>query len=386
MTALNFDIIERLRGCPEVLEMLNEATGDTLRAQKTLRARYPADLVRAACLLSDLRRRAAGKFSRADRMWFDAQGLEQSTCEVVARHKAQRFAGHVWDLCSGIGGDALALSEHAEVSAVDTDPFRTRCVAWNAEVYGVVERVKTITGDIMEQCCQGGLIHVDPDRRAGTGVRARRIDGYSPGPEILRALMARALGGAIKVSPASDFGRTFGECEIELVSVEGECKEATVWFGTLATGSCRRATVLPAGVSLAGDETARMTERRELGSYLYDPDPAVVRAGLVDALAEKFGLYRLDAVEEYLTSDARVSSPFVRRYVVKETTSPDEKKLRRRLRELNIGPLEIKSRRLPINHETSRQRLRPGGDDPATVVFAYIAGRSRAILCHRDAP
>ena len=129
---------------------------------------------------------------------------------------------------------------------------------------------------------------------------------------------------------------------------------------------------------------APMTECRELGNYLYDPDPAVVRAGLVDVLADTVGLHRLDAVEEYLTSDARVSSPFVRRYVVEETGPADEKKLRRRLRELDIGPLEIKSRRLPINHETLRRRLRPRGNNPATLVFARIAGRSRAILCHPD--
>ena len=46
--------------------------------------------------------------------------------------------------------------------------------------------------------------------------------------------------GAIKVGPASDFGKHFAgpEFEVELISLRGECKEATVWFGELV--SCRR--------------------------------------------------------------------------------------------------------------------------------------------------
>ncbi len=57
----------------------------------------------------------------------------------------------------------------------------------------------------------------------------------------------------IKLSPASDFAAHFRgpEHEVELISVSGECKEATVWFGAAVT--CRRrATRLPGERHLDG--------------------------------------------------------------------------------------------------------------------------------------
>ena len=77
-------------------------------------------------------------------------------------------------------------------------------------------------------------------------------------------------------------------------------------------------------------------------------------------------------------------SPFVRRYFVDESSSADEKRLRRWLRGLNIGRLEIKSRHLPIDHESLRRRLRLRGENEATLVFTRVAGRAIAILCRPD--
>ena len=81
--------------------------------------------------------------------------------------------------------------------------------------------------------------------------RARRLGGLLPRASISGSRSSRRVaGGAIKLSPASDFAQHFAgpNVEIELISLRGECKEATVWFGELA--SCRRrATRLPEDVT-----------------------------------------------------------------------------------------------------------------------------------------
>src|SRR5690606_29083393 len=112
---------------------------DELALQKALRQAYPDDLVRAALRQHELRQRAAGKFTRAEQMWFDRVGLEQSTSEAVARHKAARFSGEVDDLCCGIGADTLALAAHTQVRSIDRRESLTLMSEWNAEVYGVRE-------------------------------------------------------------------------------------------------------------------------------------------------------------------------------------------------------------------------------------------------------
>ena len=103
------DLLRRLHATPEIFTRIGDWEGTEFALQDRLRAEFADDLVREAISLTELRRRAKAKFSQAARMWFDRVGLEQSTCEAVARHKAQRFQGTVWDYCCGIGGDAVML-------------------------------------------------------------------------------------------------------------------------------------------------------------------------------------------------------------------------------------------------------------------------------------
>src|SRR5690606_29972788 len=133
--------------------------------------------------------------------------------------------------------------------------------AWNAEVYGVANKVTTRVADVEQQPGTSPLVHIDPDRRAGAK-RSVRIEDYRPSQAFLETLIESRSGGAIKLSPASNFGGKFPECEIELISLNGECKEATVWFGRLAHDEPRRATVLPSGDTLAADP---LSERAPIG-------------------------------------------------------------------------------------------------------------------------
>jgi hypothetical protein len=233
-----------LRQTPELFKQISELDGPELAIQSILRKQFPEDLVRAAMTLHQLRRRASVKFGRANEMWFDRQGLEQSTAEAVALHKAKRFDRPVWDLCSGIGSDALALASKVQVTAVDLNPAACVRSKWNAEVHNVAERVETKCLDVLQLSAFDDLVHIDPDRRPGVSGRVWRLEDCVPGLDYLHNLIANCRGGAIKVSPASNFGGKFPAAEVELISLNGECKEATIWFGELAGQSVYRATVL----------------------------------------------------------------------------------------------------------------------------------------------
>jgi hypothetical protein len=348
-----------------------------------------SDRVSAALRLSSARRRGRAKFSRADRMWLDPIGLEQATAEEVARHKARRFSGAVVvDLCAGIGGDAVAMARESRVLAVDADPGMCRRVGWNAEVYEVADRVAPVRARAETfGIPPGALVHVDPDRRGGPKSRARLLLDYVPGLDSLKALPARVAAGAIKLGPASDFEAHFGSTgfEVELISLRGECKEATVWFRGLAT--CRRrATRLPEGVTWTerdGSPTARPGVVPP-SSWLYDPDPALVRSGLVSSFAAAHGLERCGEGVDFLTGSDRVASPFLAAFEVEEVVPFDLKTLRGVVAARGIGPLEIKVRGLDARPEDLRSRLRPPGPNPATLLLIGGAGPARAVIARRD--
>ena len=378
-------LLRELRHVPEIFALIGEWTGGELGLQSRLRRQYSDELVRAAVSLHELRKRAAVKFTRAAAMWFDRRGMEQSTSELVARHKAARFEDSVWDLCCGIGGDALALAERCDVIAVDSNPAACLRTQWNAEGYGAGARLQTRCTDVLQLGSLDGLIHVDPDRRVGSEGKASRLEDYVPGvPELLH-LMLRCRGGAIKVGPASNFGGKFPNVEIELISLAGECKEATVWFGELAGMQPFRATVLPSGETIAGHPLDAVALQSPLGRYVYDPDPAVVRAGLIDLVAQRLGLNRLDGAEEYLTGDSLMPSAFVHAFEVLAELPNNEQTLRAWLRSSDFGQVEIKCRHIPIKVESLRKRLPLPGNQPGVVIFARIDGKSRIICARRCA-
>jgi len=277
----------------------------------------------------------------------------------------------------------LALAVQCEVTAVDLNPAACLRAEWNADVYGVAPRIKTLCADVGCVPDLAGLVHVDPDRRAGSGGRVSRVEDYEPGLPFLKELMTRCRGGAIKVGPASNFGGKFDGVEIELISLAGECKEATIWFGDLAGQAPFRATALPSGETIAGHPLDASTPLAPLDRYLYDLDPAVVRAGMVDLVAERFGLSRLDGAEEFLTSDTLVASAFVEPFEVLADLPNNERDLRAWLRTSDFGQLEIKCRHIPIQAESLRRRLPLPGDQPGVLIFARCDGKARAILARR---
>ena len=381
---IEWQTLRELRATPAIFARLRECSGSELQVQARLRKEFPESLVRGAISLQELRQKALAKFALGDQLWLDRVGLEQCTSELVAMHKSARFAGLVWDYCSGIGSDAAALSRRGcEVVTVDADPACSLRTQWNAEILSPERAPLCVCARVEDLTDRSGLVHIDPDRRVTQATRAVRIEDYVPGLQLLQSWTREFAGGAIKLSPAANFGGKFTDAEIELVSVHGECKEATVWFGRLAGEKPWRATALPAGETLAGEPLEAVADIRPLGRYLFDPDPAIVRAGLVDLLAERLGLARLDAAEEYLTGSSLIHSAFVRAFEVEAELSNNPKDLRAYYRTSTCGQLEIKCRHIPVDIDRLRKQLVLPGTEAGVLIFARISGKARAVIARR---
>ncbi len=143
-------LLQQLRATPDLLAAVATCSPTERVRQKSLRGRFPDELVRAAVGLQEARERAVGRLPHAEQLWLTRTGLEQATAWDVARHKAARFAGcgDVVDLCCGIGSDAAALSHHGQVMAVDRCPAMVMRAAWNTEVLGKPERFTAQCGNV----------------------------------------------------------------------------------------------------------------------------------------------------------------------------------------------------------------------------------------------
>ncbi|MDN5860501.1 MAG: trimethylguanosine synthase, partial [Pseudonocardia sp.] len=357
-----------------------ELTGPAgLRLGAQLRTRYPTELVVDAFGQAELRARAQAKFERASQMWFTRAGLEQASAQDVADHRRARFAGAgvVTDLCCGIGGDLLALARDHDVRAVDRDPDHLWMARRNAAVHGVADRVTTVEADVRDVDLAGtDAVFVDPARR--TGGHRRRVGDSEPPLGWCTALAGRVAAVGVKAAPGIDHDAAPPGWEIEFVSVGRELKEAALWSPALA-GARTRATVLPAGAELLPDAGSDPVAVRDPGAYLLDPDPAVTRAGLVAELARATGTWQLDEKIAFLSGDLAVATPFARTLRVLDSGPWIQKQLPRRLRELDVGAVDIRRRGLAGDVEAIHRSLRLTGSRRVTLVMTRFRGRPWAL-------
>ena len=369
-----------------------------------LRKKYPAlapENVGAALELHLLRQRAtvSAKFSRADQMFFTKSGLEQASGESIASYRAGRFAqnlpphAHIADLGCGIGGDSLALaSQKLRVTAVDLDADRLVLAQANAVVYGVPDQIEFQQLDINDFQPSGyDALFFDPARRTDEGKRLFGVEAYRPPLSIIRRWLPHVPNIAVKISPGVDYNDLKDyACEVEIISLDGDVKEAVLWFGALQSRHAtdvlvtRRATLLPAKLSLTDTpaEVAPVAVDAPQ-NFLYEPDGAVIRAGLVQGLARQMGqsVTKIDPDIAFLTSPEPIATPFARRFTIQETLPFNLKKLNRRLQELGVGHVIIKKRGSPLDPQQLEHALKLKGDLHLTLVLTHVLGKPYVLLC-----
>jgi len=359
-----------------------DAGDDSLQTPTRLRRTAEPAHVAAAITQARLRVRSRDKFGElADRMYFTPDGYEQATRLRVAEHRAARLVAAgtetVIDLGCGIGGDLIASSRAGLVCAgVDLDPLRVYVARANLEALGLEGAVSVADATSIDTT-PFQVAFADPARRTARG-RTFDVDDWTPPWPFVLGLLGR--DACVKVAPGIPHDLVPVGVEAEWVSDHGEVKEAALWSGRLAT-TARRATVIgEGGLATLTDEDDPGAPVRAVGAYLYEPDGAVIRAGLVTAVAAGVDGGLVDEHIAYVTSDQSFRTPFARGYRVVEELPYREKPLRAALRERGIGRLTIKKRGVDVVPEELRKRLALRGDQEATIVLTRVAGDGTALL------
>ncbi|MCC7263107.1 MAG: methyltransferase domain-containing protein [Candidatus Latescibacteria bacterium] len=363
-------------------ELLTEAAdlaGDELRASQVLRARFPADICRAALALVQLRQAAREKFSLADQMYFDREGLEMASREEISTYRATRFqpGQTVADLGCGIGGDLLGLAARCRVQAIDLDRVRLEMARLNLQAAGLGAAL--IQADLCRFPVRADAIFLDPARRH-EGRRVRSGEDYSPPLSFVQELRRFTPAVAVKVAPGIDESELPGGCEVEFISAGQQCREAVLYFGPLASAE-RRATVLPGPHTLVGAPGTAVPVAPP-GSFVYDPDPALVRSHLLDELARRLDAWKLDPQIAYLSSAHLVTSAFARAYRILSSMPFNLKRLRRFLAQEGMYAAEIKKRRFPIEPQELRHLLDlPTQGQGVTLILTRLADQPFVFIC-----
>ncbi len=371
-----------------------------VQAISRLRQRWDADYVTAALSLGQARTKAQLKWpDHAATLMADSVGVEQATSERVGMYKAARFAKlgrPVVDLCCGIGGDAMALGKQV-VLAVDRDPVRAWMTQRNVGCPAVATDLKNLllenfpvgskgTEDKLpggfenplDKLPGGVVFHIDPARRNSHG-RTHHYADYQPGPLEIEALLEKWPTGAIKLGPGVD-REELPPGELEWISDSGRLVQAVLWTGELA-GPSRRATCLPAGLSLAGEPDT--PPGGPIQRYVMTFDASVERAELIGRLCQELDVRCLHPRIGLLSSETLVTSPWVTCFEVLDVGPWRLKRVRDCLKAHDGGLVEIKTRDRVVDPDQLQKKLRGKGSARLTVFILRWGDKVRAIVAQR---
>lgn len=372
-----------------------DAKADVVKLVSSLRAQgHDAGLVAAVLTQAKLRRRAGVKFGPfAERMIFTEAGLEQASRLSVAALHANRFrlAGvdTVADLGCGIGAESMALASlDVNVKAFEIDEVTAAVATYNLSPFenAFVEQADVTSLDLSKF---DGLFFDPARRELGGPAReraARKFDpaAFSPTFDFVMEAAAKKPTG-VKFGPGHPHEGIPANAEAQWVSVDGDLVELGLWFGAVARPDVKRAALLINGNTrheIVSHSAERMDAQiGELSEYVYEPDNSVVRSHLIGQLAEQIQAHLFAPEIAYLTSDEKISSPWLKGYEVLDNLVFDRKKLKAYLRERGIGVLEIKKRGSDIVPEQLRKELALKGEGAATLIVTRVGDAHRALVC-----
>jgi SAM-dependent methyltransferase len=359
---------------------------DSLAAATALRSAFPPELAAAALTQAGLRRSARGKLGRrADDLLLTRTGLEQASRAAVAAHHAARFVAagvhRVADLGCGVGTDALALLDAGlEVVAVEADPETASIAQAN-----LGDRAEVLVGDAVElapSLLQAGVgAYADPARRTDRG-RSWRTEDLSPPWSFVELLLAGDRVAGVKLGPGLAHRLIPAGVEAEWVSEHGDTVEVGLWSGRGASVDGRAALLLPDS-RLVVDPGAPALAAGPVGSVVYEPDGAVIRAGATDQLGAMLDARLVHPDIAYLTADDQRPTPFATGFEVLEVHPFDEQRLRQWTRQHRIGTLEIKKRGLDVDPAVLRKRLKLRGTESATVILSRTVNGVMTLVVRR---
>lgn len=387
-----------LAGRTELDSVANLPADDARRVLVLRKAGHSLSVASGLVEVAAARKRAARRFADADQLFFTAEMLAQASSPAVSAYHAEclSYFATVADLGCGAGMDCIAFAQAgAQVTAWERDPVRLIFARANAEARGVEDRITFRLGDVTREPWEADAVYWDPSRRNDAGRVSRYADRYEPPLSFLQTIRHRVRGGCVKLSPAlPDDVLNELDGQIQFLSEGRECKEACLRFGAAA----QQGIVSPPSAVLLPEkryvpqELSPLPVAPVLGTYIHDPDPALIRANALGTLHLPCPplppVFRVSADDAYVTSDAPLDPPRLGlSYRVWETLTYRPRDVAARLRARNIGRLVVKKRHFKQEPDVVVKELGLSGKgDEATLILVRDGKRFLAVLCEPIEP
>ncbi len=386
-----------------------------------------------------LRRRAGKRFPRPEKWLWTARSFSQASDWYSAQFKASIVPEgcRVVDGCCAAGSDLVALAQRGPAIGIDLDPELVALARHNLAAHQMCAEVQK--SDLLD--CESWIeredwLHVDPDRGGPEG-KTNRSDKFSPSLQSVLSLAKRTTGSLVKVAPSTQFTEpeelpladltrlwigNYGECKQQLLclgAAAGRLKEmarqsvrahadkdtavrpieylgsnllqnkGVLRWAVLANPSQEdkeqtELHLFAAEECKAGVEPEEIAfEHSELGQYIYDLHNTAHAAQLQASFAEAHQLTAITSPNGYFTKDEAIESAWLQRFRLLDIVAWDDRKMRKCLRGLGAGVVEVKNRLVKLDANHYQKRFSGNGTRKLTLIVTQLGRRTRCLVCER---
>ncbi len=317
--------------------------------------------------------------------WFKTRGiyypptlnLSQSSSEITANYKAGLLEGHsLIDITGGFGvDDYFFLQKFNRVIYCEQDPDLAEIVRHNLSLLNPLKTPTYIVGNsldyVKKQTQKIDWIYADPGRRSQADQKIFKLEESEPNIlKHLNLLLSKSKKILLKTSPLLDLQMGLEQIqtvqEIHIVAVKNDVKELLWIIGEQSRQKIRIKTVnfgthrLQTFLSFWGEEKPIQNTYNYPQTYLYEPNSAILKAGLFKKVAKDYNLDKLAVHTHLYTSTQLVDFPGRRFRIIK--CLPYNKK---NLKSLHLKNAHITTRNFPLSVKQIRRihRIAEGGED-----------------------
>lgn len=310
--------------------------------------------------------------------------IEQASSEACAKYKASLFNGETFaDLTAGAGVDALAFAQYFDdIVCVDRDVDSAGILEHNLK-HLTRKKVAIFNQDAakaLQVMDKKSLIFIDPQRRDKNNKGFVRIQYYSPNvAEMLPTLQKKCDTLLIKASPMLDLWQAADDLmhveKIFVVEWQGECKEVLFQLNMKKQTPVDDIKITAATINDAGEPVHQFTFTKNeedsagisftdpvKGDYLFEPGPALLKAGAFKSIAAHYDLKKLHPHTHLYLSNIKNEALSGRWFKIEDITPVHRK-------HLNVKKANLALRNFPDSVENLKKtlKLRDGGE---TYIFA----------------
>ncbi len=318
--------------------------------------------------------------------------IEQCSSEAAAKYKAGLLDGQTFaDLTGGLGIDTFYISQHfqqtdyVEMQTELCDLARHNFAILKADVKVLNETAE----DYLKRCEPKDCIFIDPARRDEHGRKTISISDCTPDVAALQDLLRqKAKRVLIKLSPMLDISKALEELchvkEVHVVAVANECKELDFIMERDYQGEvhfvCVNLMTNQQELCFTMAEERSSTTRLAEGvmKYLYEPNPALMKAGCFKLLTARFDVYKLHRNSNLYTSEQLIPD-FPGRIFEVQDWAPYHKKVKSTLL-ADVEKASIAVRNFPLSVAELRKNLKIADGDENYVFATTLKGEEKIII------